>query len=160
MKKVGRFVLAACLGYSPFCFAESERVTIGAGNLGIFDSTNYGAVALSAEGGEIAGLWSVRPTFEVIYQPDNTYYAGIGGLKEFAISERWSWGLGAAAGYYHRGEGKDIGQALEFYSRIILSYHLASDNQIRTELGHISNAKLDDTNPGTEFLSVNWVFTF
>ncbi|MGK2915326.1 MAG: acyloxyacyl hydrolase [Porticoccaceae bacterium] len=160
MKKLGRLVLATCLSYSVCSFAEGERISVGAGSLGIFDSTIYSAVAVGADGGEIDGLWSIRPTFQVIHQPGNTYYAGLGALKEFPISDRWFLGIGVAAGYYHQGDGEDLGQALEFYSRAILSYQVDMANQIRAEFGHISNAELDGTNPGTEFLSLNWTYTF
>jgi len=103
---------------------------------------------------------SLQPAFQVIYQPDDTCYVGLGPLKEFSISDDWSRGVGVAAGYYHKGDGQDLDQELEFHSRVRVSYRLDTANRLRAELGHLSNAELDDVNPGTEFVSMNWVYEF
>lgn len=160
MRTVTHVALAACVGYSVCVFADGERVALGAGSWSAFDDTTYGAASLGVEGREIPALWSLRPAFQIIYQPDDTYYVGLGPVKEFSISDDWSWGLGVAAGYYHKGDGQDLGEELEFHSRVMVSYQLNTANRLRAELGHLSNAELDDVNPGTEFVSMNWVYAF
>lgn len=155
-------LVVLALGAAPG-WAEGRRTALGVGNLGIFGPTDEFEVAVSAalEGSEMRDWWGIRPLAEVIYQPDDTYYVGVGGLLDYALRERWSWGVGAAAGYYHRGdEGKDLGHRLEFHTRIFLAYLFAAGSTLRAELGHISNAELDDVNPGTEYFGLSWVFPF
>ena len=57
--------------------------------------------------------------------------------------------LSSSAGLYTNGDGKDLGNILQFKSEINLFYSLS--NTIRIGLGshHISNAGLSSVNPGT-----------
>jgi hypothetical protein len=60
--------------------------------------------------------------------------------------------LNFAAGYYNKGNGKDLGCPLEFRSGIALSYKFKSNKRIGSHFYHISNASLRRKNPGTECL--------
>jgi hypothetical protein len=60
--------------------------------------------------------------------------------------------LNFAAGYYNKGNGKDLGFPLEFRSGIALSYKFKSSKRIGAHFYHISNASLNKRNPGTECL--------
>ena len=61
-----------------------------------------------------------------------------------------------AAGLYEDGDGKDLGHIVEFRSSLELAYRF--DNRARLGLSfyHLSNASLDDNNPGTEVFSLNY----
>lgn len=66
------------------------------------------------------------------------------------------------AGAYHRGDGKDLGGALEFRSGLEASYEFAGGSRLGAAFNHISNAGIYDKNPGAEALllvyqhKVNW----
>ena len=59
-------------------------------------------------------------------------------------------------GYYEKGNGKDLGSALEFKSEIKLGLDIFENSKIGYSYSHISNNDWGDTNPGT----VNQQITF
>lgn len=57
-----------------------------------------------------------------------------------------------ASGIYGNGDGKDLGYAIEFRSGVNLSYRFQDYSRLGFSFHHISNAGLDDRNPGEESL--------
>jgi hypothetical protein len=53
---------------------------------------------------------------------------------------------------YERGEGKDLGQTLEFRSGLELAWELAGGQRLGALFYHLSNASLADVNPGSNSL--------
>jgi hypothetical protein len=62
----------------------------------------------------------------------------------------------AAAGYFHRGAGKDLGSHLEFKTGLELAYRFDDMSRIGIAFDHISNAGLTKRNPGTESLLLTY----
>ena len=60
------------------------------------------------------------------------------------------------AGYYDDGDGKKLGNNIEFRTTFELSYQLENKNRIGISFGHISNANIGDKNPGVEILSLSF----
>ena len=65
-----------------------------------------------------------------------------------------------APGYYHEGDGKDLGHALEFKSEVQLSLDLPKDSQFGFSYNHLSNASLGDKNPGANSYMFNFLKKF
>ncbi len=63
-------------------------------------------------------------------------------------------------GYYHEGDGKDLGHALEFKSEVQLSLELPKESQFGFSYNHISNASLGDKNPGANSYMFNFLKKF
>jgi len=63
-----------------------------------------------------------------------------------------SWG----AGYYDNGDGKNLGNSIEFRTTLEFSYQLKNKNRIGISFGHISNANLGEKNPGVEIISLSY----
>ena len=63
-------------------------------------------------------------------------------------------------GYYHEGDGKDLGHALEFKSEVQLSLELPKESQLGFSYNHISNASLGDKNPGANSYMFNFIKKF
>ena len=63
-------------------------------------------------------------------------------------------------GYYHEGDGKDLGHALEFKSEVQLSLELPKESQLGFSYNHISNASLGDKNPGANSYMFNFIKNF
>ncbi len=55
-----------------------------------------------------------------------------------------------APGYYNKGDGKNLGSALEFKSEISLSLDLFEQSQIGYSYNHMSNNDWGSVNPGTD----------
>ena len=53
-------------------------------------------------------------------------------------------------GYYEKGDGKDLGNVLEFKSEIKIGLNLFENSQLGYSYSHISNNDWGDTNPGTD----------
>ena len=63
-----------------------------------------------------------------------------------------SFGLG----FYDDGDGKNLGNDLQFRTTLELNYKFENYNRIGLSLGHISNANLGDKNPGVEIISLSY----
>ncbi len=63
-----------------------------------------------------------------------------------------SFGLG----FYDDGDGKNLGNDLQFRTTLELNYKFENHNRIGLSLGHISNANLGDKNPGVEIISLSY----
>tara|TARA_B100001250_G_scaffold314232_1_gene276416 strand:+ start:70 stop:603 length:534 start_codon:yes stop_codon:yes gene_type:complete len=85
-----------------------------------------------------------------IYLEDNLGKLLIG--KE----NKWNFTPSFGLGYYEDGNGKKLGNALEFRTTFELSYQLINDDRIGFSLGHISNANIGNKNPGVEIISLSY----
>ena len=65
-----------------------------------------------------------------------------------------------APGYYHKGDGKDLGHVLEFKSEVQLSLDLPKSSQLGFSYNHLSNASLGDKNPGANSYMFNFFKSF
>ena len=63
-------------------------------------------------------------------------------------------------GYYNKGDGKDLGHALEFKSEVQLSIELPKDSQLGFSYNHLSNASLGSKNPGANSYMFNFLKKF
>ncbi len=84
---------------------------------------------------------------------DEGVWGHLGLRRTFALGEsraRLTPSFAAAA--YERGEGKDLGQTLEFRSGLELAWELAGGRRLGVLFYHLSNASLSDVNPGSNSL--------
>ena len=65
-----------------------------------------------------------------------------------------------APGFYHEGDGKDLGHALEFKSEVQLSYSSSEKTNFGVSYNHVSNASLGDKNPGANSYMFNFIKSF
>jgi lipid A 3-O-deacylase len=65
-----------------------------------------------------------------------------------------------APGYYHAGNGKDLGSPLEFKSEVQLALNLSETSKFGMSYNHISNASLGDKNPGANSYMFNFLKQF
>ncbi len=69
---------------------------------------------------------------------------------------KWNFTPSLGLGYYDDGDGKKLGNKLEFRTTLEISYQLKNDDRIGISLGHISNANIGDKNPGVEIISLSY----
>ena len=69
---------------------------------------------------------------------------------------KWNFTPSFGLGYYDDGDGKKLGNKLEFRTTLEMSYQLKNDDRIGISLGHISNANIGDKNPGVEIISLSY----
>ena len=72
-----------------------------------------------------------------------------GGFETNLGSDQFYLNISSSTGIYSNGDGKDLGNAIQFKSEVNLFYSLAEKNSIGIGSHHISNAGLNSVNPGT-----------
>ena len=65
-----------------------------------------------------------------------------------------------APGYYHEGDGKDLGSPVEFKSEIQMTFNLSDSTHLGMSYNHISNASLGTKNPGANSYMFNFLKQF
>ncbi len=71
-------------------------------------------------------------------------------------ANKWNFTPSFGLGYYEDGNGKKLGNTLEFRTTLELSYQLNNDDRIGFSFGHISNANIGNKNPGVEIISLSY----
>ena len=89
-----------------------------------------------------------------IYLDDNLGTIFVGEESNYIFTP--SFGIG----YYDEGDGKKLGNNIEFRSTLEISYELKNENRLGLSFGHISNANLGDKNPGVEIISFSYQVPF
>ena len=89
-----------------------------------------------------------------IYLEDNLGTLFVGEDSNFIFTPSFG------AGFYDDGDGKKLGNDIQFRTTFEFSYELKNKNRIGISYGHISNANLGDKNPGVEILSFSYQVPF
>ena len=105
-------------------------------------------------------LYFLKPFYGIEATSDSAIYGIWGIYIEEKLSENIFITPNIGVGAYSNGDGKDLGNTIQFRSTLEFSYQLESKNRIGLSVGHISNASLGDKNPGTEILSLSYQKSF
>jgi len=158
-----RFILTAIVaaavmlgGHGPSAAAEGDPdfLTLAAGYYDINDDRD--AAEFRAEFRARNKFWIVKPFAGVMATSDAAFYGYAGLLVDFYFGRRIVLTPSLAAGLYDDGDGKDLGHIVEFRSSIELSWRFDDRSRLGLSFYHLSNASLDDNNPGTEVLSLSY----
>ncbi len=140
----------------PAAAAEDDPhfLTLAAGYYDINDDMD--AAEFRSEFRSADKLWIFKPFGGLMGTSDAAFYGYAGFLIDLYFGRRIVLTPSLAAGLYEDGDGKDLGHIVEFRSSLELAYRF--DNRARLGLSfyHLSNASLDDNNPGTEVFSLNY----
>tara|TARA_B100001059_G_C17589864_1_gene454086 strand:+ start:125 stop:655 length:531 start_codon:yes stop_codon:yes gene_type:complete len=68
----------------------------------------------------------------------------------------WNFTPSFGVGYYDDGNGKKLGNKIQFRTTLEFSYELVNKNRIGISFGHISNANIGNKNPGAEMISLSY----
>ncbi len=128
--------------------------------LGGFDVRKSGVAMGQAEYRFSNGWSGFRPQAGLFVTEDSGVYLYGGVGYPFALNEQWSLTPSLSAGYYDKGDGKNLGYDLEFYSQLRLEYRLAAGSRVGLGIGHISNAGFGDNNPGAETLYLSYSIAY
>ena len=127
-------------------------LSVGVGYYDIFDDNN--AAELHVDYRSNLKFLFFKPFAGAMVTGDGAFFPSAGLYSDFYFGRRIVISPSAAAGYYFKGDGKDLGHAFEILSGLEVAYRF--DNRARLGLlfYHISNAGLEDDHPGTEVLSL------
>lgn len=103
-------------------------------------------------------LWFIKPVVGIFGTSDGAVY-GYGGFGidlYFGKCKCVIFTPDFAVGYFEKGDGKDLGNDVEFRSGGEISYRFQDRSRIGVAIHHLSNAGLSDSNPGEESFMVNY----
>ncbi len=147
--------LIAGLSTTHVC-AEDSHLNLA---LGGFDVSHSSSVLGQIEYVFAAQWAGFKPHVGLFFSSDSAGYVYGGVGYPFEINDTWSITPSLSAGYYNQGADVDLGYDVEFYSQLKLEYQLNNKAKIGLGIGHISNADLDDKNPGAETAYLSYSFS-
>ena len=140
----------------PAAADEPAFLALSAGWFDINDDQGAAEFRLELRAPERWKLWIFTPMAGVMATTDGATYA-YGGLGiDIFFGKRIVLTPSFAVGAYSEGDGKDLGHVVEFRSAIELAYRFDDRSRLGLSFYHLSNASLDDDNPGTEVLSLTY----
>ena len=105
----------------------------------------------------------MKPFAGIELTSDSAFYLISGIYLEDNIGElmtgeenNWNFTPSFGLGYYDDGNGKKLGNKVEFRTTLEFSYQLTNKDRIGISLGHISNANIGNKNPGAEIISFSY----
>lgn len=98
-------------------------------------------------------LW-LKPWGGLEVNTDGGVWGGIGVLMDITFFDSIVLTGSFAPGLYSEGDSKDLGHVVEFRSQIELGYQFENQSRLSVAFSHLSNASLDDENPGVEVLNL------
>ena len=114
-------------------------------------------------GPEEDNFFYLKPFAGIEFTTDSAFYLITGIYLEDNIgdlmlgkSNNWNFTPSFGVGYYDDGNGKKLGNKLEFRTTLELSYQLVNKDRIGISFGHISNANIGNKNPGAEIISISY----
>ena len=116
---------------------------------------------------ETYDFFNLKPFAGIEFTSDQAYYVLGGIYLEDNIgtlfkgdSSRYNLTPSIGVGLYDDGDGKKLGNTIEFRSTLEISYELENKDRIGFSFGHISNANIGDKNPGVEILNFSYQFPY
>lgn len=99
-------------------------------------------------------LHVVKPWVGLEVTTAGAVWGGGGLLVDIYFGRRIVLTGSTGVGGFYEGDGKDLGSAVEFRSTIELGYRFDDRSRLSLAFGHLSNAGIGDSNPGTEVLTL------
>jgi hypothetical protein len=132
---------------------DPPRLAIGAGAFDITPSTSNAGGTAAEFGAEYRFgdvLWFVAPFIGAAGTSDGAFY-GYGGFGiDINLTPNLVLTPNAAAGYFARGSGTNLGSWWEFRTGAELAWRFADRSRLGVAFHHTSNAGLTQRNPGAQ----------
>ena len=114
-------------------------------------------------GPEQDNFFYLKPFTGIELTSDSAFYLISGIYLEDNIGDlvtgkdsKWNFTPSFGVGYYDDGNGKKLGNKVEFRTTLEFSYQLVNKNRIGISLSNISNANIEKKNPGAEIISISY----
>jgi len=101
-------------------------------------------------------FWGFKPFGGVMATTDRAVHGYAGIWMDLYFGRRWVLSPSFAPGYYYEGDGKHISDGIQFRSQIELAYRFDDRSRIGISINHISNAGINNPNPGVETLAISY----
>ena len=163
------FIFAICLFFLP-AHGEEEKISINEHKFnfysGMFDFSDEGKSSaifgLQHQNESLlrdSFLGTLSPITGVLITADNASYVYTGVQAQYKVG-KINLTPSFTPGLYNEGNGKDLGHIVEFKSEVQLSIDLLNNSEFGFSYNHISNASLDEKNPGANSYMFNFLKNF
>ena len=175
MRKIVFTIFIALISFSFFSFANSadeklEKINSNETELNFFtgmfdfsdDKQASGLIGLQHQNDELfrkSFLGKLSPITGGFATEKNAFYLYTGVQAEYQLGFI-TITPSFAPGYYHYGDGKDLGSPLEFKTEVQMSFDINDRTHLGMSYNHISNASLGDKNPGANSYMLNFLKHF
>ncbi len=139
---------------APAMAQDPAFLSFGAGGFDINDDDSTGM--LSIEYLSNGRIWVFQPILGAFATFEGGFYAYAGLGLDMFFGRRIVVTPSLAAGLYLEGGGKDLGSVVEFRSSIQLAYRFDDRSRLGIQFYHLSNASIDDKNPGANSLLLTY----
>jgi lipid A 3-O-deacylase len=138
---------------------DPDFLSFGVGGFDII-ADDFSSAAFQLEYASQKRLWIFHPIAGLMLNSDvgGDAYAGI--AVDLFFGNRFVVTPSFAPSFYWRGSGKNLGYPIEFRSSIGAAYRFDDRSRLGLEFYHLSNAGLDNHNPGTEVLLLKYSLPF
>ncbi len=157
-RALGTLALAAALFALPAGGARAldpAFVTFGGGIWDMNGDESAGTASIEYQHDKRL-FWEFKPMGGLMGTFDGGFYVYAGVAIDIFLGRRFVLTPSFAPGLYSDGGGKDLGHTVEFRSSVKLAYRFDSRARLGLELYHMSNAGLDDVNPGANALMLTY----
>ena len=103
-------------------------------------------------------FWTIAPFVGVSATAEGGVYGYAGLYADIMLTDHIFVMPSFAAGAFADGGGKDMGSAIEFRSSITAGYRFDGGIRVGAFYNHISNAGIDDRNPGADTAGISVTF--
>ncbi len=151
-------LLCALLAALPMTAARAldpAFLTIGAGSFDINGDDTTGTLSVEYTHDKRL-FWEFKPMAGLMATFDGAFYLYGGLAVDVFIGRRFVLTPSFAPGLYIEGGGKDLGHVVQFRSSVKFAYRFDNRARLGLDLYHVSNAGLDDHNPGANTLMLTW----
>lgn len=105
-------------------------------------------------------LWVFKPQIGMWATNEGSFYAYAGVRLDVYFGNRFVFTPSFSPGFYHQGNGRDLGLEIEFRSSAEFAYRFDDYSRLSLGIAHLSNASLGDKNPGIETLTLTYSVPF
>lgn len=149
--------LAAGWSTAPAAAQDDPRYAVSAGVFDLINGNPSGEAGLELRFSP--WRWAdLIPIAGVTLNTDGGGYVFGGVRHEWRFADRWIAAPHFALTAFEEGDGRDLGSVLEFRSGIEVSYDFDGGSRLGLSFYHLSNAGIDEMNPGSESLVLVWSF--
>lgn len=140
---------------------SQNYISLSTGYFDILDDNNAADFRVEIRSNDRLPIPHLKPWLGLELTSTATLWAGGGFLLDWNIIDRIYLIPNIGVGYYAQGScDKELGFPIQFRSQLEAAYKFKNDHRVGISFGHISNASLDNNNPGTEILNLYWHVPF
>ena len=100
--------------------------------------------------------WKLDVAGGLAVTEEESFVGYVGLRRDFRANDRWVVAPGFGFAFYEQGDGKDLGGNFQFRSALDLAYRLTPRARLGLTVYHLSNAGIEDFNPGSNSLVLTY----